>query len=382
MSKAIVLFTNDLRVTANPMIDYLEKYKLEMIPVFIDYNSINPVLEFFPINDQKQEFARQSLHDLTNNLMTTGKKLLIIKENVIQRLCDIILEEDCYRIVTNNHGLSNLDDLLLALEKKFIRRVLDITKFDSNYLIDVNDLNFPLSKVPADFKQFLKLIKGVRLNDLVITPSISSSLGDLVGQIECHRSPELKPYKTNLNNHFSKFLPYLTIGQISPGQLLKIYESSDSKTTKLFTKQLLKLDFIRAHYRNYRDIESLQEVDLSYDQVRRIEQWMEGNTDNEFINAIMRKIRTLGNASLVSKKCAILYYIHVLKLPVFFGYQYFQSQLIEFENSLNHYLWIQYATININLGQAELEIEEQEKKLDPNEYFKNYWNNHKYLAQG
>ena len=96
-------------------------------------------------------------------------------------------------------------------------------------------------------------------------------------------------------------MPYLTIGQISPGELIQIYSGCDMKTQKLFTKQLLKLDFIRSHYRNSIDTERFAVEELTFDQVKNVERWIEGRTDNDFINAIMHKILSMGNASLTSK---------------------------------------------------------------------------------
>ena len=380
MKKAIYVFTNDLRITDNPAIEHLHNNGMNYIPVFIDYNPLVPELAIFPVNAKKKKFLIDAISHLQEQLLHFDKELVIFKEFAGIELIKIAEESGCKTILMNNHNIPWLHQIMQNVELELSRKGIYVEYFDSNYLLDLNDINFPLSRTPDSFKSFLSRIRGSRLKDDISHQiNLSNTLQTLLAEIQEQAIPELLPYKTVLNNHFSKFLPFLTIGQITPGELIKIIEEWSNiemygpKAKKILVKQLLKLDFIRAQFRGKIKNKQFRIQDLDRAESNKLDDWINGQTDSELINAIMHKLKSKSNISLTSKRYTILYYLFVLELPPYYGYKYFENQLLEFDPGLNFYLWYQYDANHLSSKEVLTEIASEHAHLDPEFAFTQYW---------
>jgi deoxyribodipyrimidine photolyase len=269
--------------------------------------------------------------------------------------------------------------MLESIELMLSKNNIFIHYLDSNYLLDLEDLNFPLRNIPADFNDFCVKAKGATLKNVDYELVVPDAVLQIMDEVENEQVPVLHAYKTRLNNHFSKFLPYLSSGIISPAELLEVVKQRstlsplfDTKTLKVLTKQLVKLDFIRATIRNEMPV-VFEEEELSSGQVTQVEQWIEGKTDCDLINAIMHKLKETSMISMTSRSLAILYYSKVLKLPSFFGFQYFQTQLLEFDSSLNMSFWKQNAESVLDQQNLLLELDRRQNLLDPKQCFVEFW---------
>lgn len=380
MKHVLLIFTNDLRLSSQSIVDHLEAARLSYVPVYLDFLQLIPSHEFYPINVAKQKFSVEAVDALKKSLYVRDKELLVIKNDFKEALLDIINKNGCTQVFLSRHTISPLTTLLESMELMLMKNNVFIKYFDTNYLIDLDDLPFPLRKMPDDFKVFVSKIKGVKLHSAEQPVVVPEGVLEILDEIQEEEVPVLLPYKTRLNNHFSKFLPYLTSGRLSPSELLAVVADRanvspyfDKKALKVLTNQLVKLDFIRAKMRN-RQRDAFFEIDLINAQVYLVERWIEGQTDNELINAIMHKLKNKSMISLTSKKLAILYYLKVLKLPAYFGFHYFENQLLEFDSSLNQYLWMEYEAMDFNEETFDQLLIEDQRLLDPKDSFIEFWN--------
>lgn len=380
MKNSLVIFTHDLRLTNQSVIDYLDAEKMSYVPVHLDFLELIPAHNFFTVNVLRRKFNLQATQYLAKALYAKDKELLIINKNFKEALLEVMVKNGCTQVCLSRNTIKPLTDLLQSMELMLLKNNIFIKYFDSNYLIDLDDMPFPLSRMPKDFKIFVNKIKGVRFNSVCDGEIVPEGVLKVLDDIQQEEEPELLPYKTRLNNHFSKFLPYLTSGLISPAKLLEVVVQRsgtspyfDKKAVKVLTNQLMKLDFIRAQMRNSQH-DAFVQTDITSEQINSIEQWIQGQTDYPLINAIMHKLQTMSMISLTSKKLAILYYLKVLKLPMYFGFYYFENQLLEYDNSLNQYLWLEYAGMDLDIEGFENLVSAQQKHLDPKDSFLEYWN--------
>ncbi|WP_456458921.1 deoxyribodipyrimidine photo-lyase [Reichenbachiella sp.] len=379
MKKSLVLFSNDLRLSDHPVLDYVTAQGKDYVPVYLDYNDSFYSCEFFDINLTKRKFISSGIEYLKRKLYLVDKELIIINQDHRQALVDVLVSHGCKQILISRNTTSPLNNLLESMELMLLKNNIFIHYFDSNYLIDLQDLSFPIRNLPYSFNEFCTKIKGVKLRSAETDPLVPEGVLEILDDVKKESVPVLHPYKTRLNNHFSKFLPYLSSGVVSPVELIEAVKHQasistvfDAKTLKTLTKQLVNLDFIRASIRNIMPV-TFDEVDLSSNQVAQVENWIEGNTDNDMINAIMHKLKETSVISLTSKKLTMLYYLKVLNLPAYFGYEYFQSQLLEFDSSLNMYLWKQYEAAQLDHEDLIEEIATRKKQLDPEHSFVEFW---------
>lgn len=379
MKKSLVIFGNDLRLSDHPVLDYITTRGKDYVPVYLDFNDSFYSSEFFEVNLSKRKFISSGVEYLKRKLYLVDKELIVINQDYRQALVDLLVGQGCKQILLSRNTTTPLNNLLESMELMLLKNNIFIHYFDSNYLIDLQDLSFPIRNLPNDFREFCTKIKGIKLRTTETDPLVPEGVLEILDDVQKEAVPVLHPYKTRLNNHFSKFLPYLTSGVVSPAELIEAVRQQatvtpvfDDKTIKLLIKQLVKVDFIRASIRNIMPV-TFDEVDLSATQVRQVENWIEGNTDNEMINAIMHKLKETSVISLTSKKLTMLYYLKVLDLPPYFGYEYFQSQLLEYDSSLNMYLWKQYEATLLNHEDLIEEIDTRKRLLDPEHSFVEFW---------
>lgn len=380
MKNSLIIFTHDLRLNDQAVIDHVKARNLDFIPVYLDFFELLPSQEFFPLNVSKRKFMLNAVEHLKRELYLADKELVVIEENYREALIDLIRRHRCERIFIANQQNSPLTRLISSLEVTLAKHNIFIYYFDNNYLLDLEELPIPLKKIPKDFKNFTSKIKGAALRQIRDEHVVPDVLLDILEEIKNDEIPVLHPYKTRLNNHFSKFLPYLSSGLISPAQLLELIKNNlgvspyfDKKAIKLFTRQLVYLDFVRLRMRD-RDRDVFFEDELNHTQIRDIEKWIEGKTDNDLINAIMHKLRDTNMISLTSRRLAIMYYLKVLNLPAYFGYHYFENQLLEFDNSLILYLWTENDGNETAGENLELHLSDRQRQLDPKQTFVEFWN--------
>lgn len=421
LNNILIWFRNDLRLTDNELLEVASKKGNNITPIFIfdphHFEKVNDV--FHRSSFLKTKFLLESVLAFKQQLRDKGGDLIIRIGNpkeIIPELCE---QYNCNRVYVDKIATTYQQNLDYEIEKKLAPEEKYLDYFYNNTLVPIYYLPFPINKTPEDFKTFQRELNSVWSNlfvhnsniNLNFSTSISDDytpeiddLGDWKHEYELHfpvgkenalkylkalvneefqNVPELTPYKYYLNNNFSKILPWLSLGTISPRGILfhienEYPQNKDKKNTlKLFREQFLRLDFFKLlFYKEYeKDLDA--EENLNPLELKKFKDWINGETDNTLINAIMKKLKHYGNISLTSKNLSIKYYLDILNLPCGLGYQYFSSRLIDYDLSLNLFMWQKHNEESRDPNTTLEEIAFASKKMDKNASFSNYWNEYK-----
>ncbi len=383
LNNILIWFRNDLRITDNELLEVASKKANNIVPIYIfdpyQFEKVNGL--FNRSSFLKVKFLLESVKAFKEYLRSKGGDLIIKIGNPVDLIPELCQKYNCERVYIDKIATSRQQKIDYEIERILAPEEKYLDYYYNNTLVPIYYLPFPINKTPEDFKTFQRELNSIWSNLFVHNSNIElnfsdsladeftpemKDLGSWENEYELHfpvgkenalkylkdlvngefqNVPELTPYKYYLNNNFSKILPWLSLGTVSPRGILFHIENEypnnkDKKIAlRLFREQFLRLDFFKLlFYKNYeRDLHT--EDKLDQDQVDRFKKWINGETDIPLINAIMKKLKRYGNISLTSKNLSIKYYLDILELPCSLGYQYFNSRLIDYDLSLNLFMW-------------------------------------------
>lgn len=379
----LVWFRNDLRTENNRLLDKLIN-KPEASAVIIEepipYESID---DFVLYNKLKLDHRLTSIEQFKEDLSKLGVTVEVLRGKPSEVLPEYCEKNNIDRVYTSkifdNEEIkkSNKLESILAKNNVFVDFIYN------NTWIPVDELPFPLRKVPQKFKAFLKEIKGLEDHfydrDSPVVDHEKDYIEQLITNIEENNTYELKKYVNSPNNNFFKFLPELTLGKVSSPALLdwvtKNYAGhpKKNKILKTFKEQLLMYDHFKLMYISDPEFDLEKPAINKEPDIKAFQKWVRGETRSPLINAIMKKLSTASELSLTSKRLAIDYYNHVLGLPTFWGYWYFKRQLMEYSGEINSFLWKDSLSKEFDKNELHTKICELSARLDPKNDFTSYW---------
>jgi len=379
----LIWFKNDLRIENNRLLEKLRSLKNSVAVIIeepIPYESID---DFVLYNKLKVDYRLTAIEQFKLELTKLGFNVEVLRGKPTEVLPDYCETNKIDRVYTSkifdNEEIQKSYELEILLAKKDI--FIDFVY--NNTWIPVDELPFPLRKIPHKFKAFLKEIKGLENAfydpDAFVINHEKDYIEELIQNIDQNNTYELRKYVNSPNNNFFKFLPDLTLGKISSPALLdwvgKKYGSHPrkNKIVKTFKEQLLMYDHFKMLYISNPSLNLEKPAINKEPDVRQFQKWVRGETRSPLINAIMRKLSTASEISLTSKRLAIDYYNHVLNLPSFWGYWYFKRQLMEYSGEINSHLWQDSFNKSFDKNELHTKICELSAKLDPKNNFTSYW---------
>jgi len=172
----------------------------------------------------------------------------------------------------------------------------------------------------------------------------------------------------------SKFSPWLANGSLSAKQIyfeVKRFEKQHVKNliwrdyfkyvSMKHGKQIFKLDGI------------LNKVyDWSTNQ-NKIQQWIDGLTDEPFVNANMIELKKTGWMSNRGRQNVASYFAKELKLDWRIGASYFESLLIDYDVHSNYGNWMYVAGVGNDPRDRKFNIKLQAERYDPNGKYQCLW---------
>ena len=381
---SIIWFKNDLRIENNRLLDKLktlDSKKAIIIEEPVPHANID---DFISYNNLKAEYRLSSIAQFNQQLITLGIETEILKgkpEIILPAYCK---ENNIKRIFTSRIFDQEEEKKKKNLEQILAKDNIFIDYIYNNMWIPIDELPFPIKRVPEKFKDFMREIKGLEEHYTVtdntdLLEDENEVITALLENIEDNNAYELKKYNHSPNNNFFKFLPELTLGKISSPALLNWVKQKyknhpgQSKIIKTFRHQLFMYDHLKLKYFADPSLDFLEPAISREPDVIAFQKWVNGETKYPLINAIMKKMSTASKISLTSKKLVIDYYNHVLGLPPFWGYWYFKKQLMEYSSELNAYLWKESLSTKKDKKQMKMKVMELGLKLDPKQKFTNHW---------
>ena len=422
----IVLFTSDLRLHDNQTLVEAIKENDEVIPLFCwDEAYMNSEqLGFNRMGKIRRGFLHKVLEDLHLNLKSIGGYLLVKKGNQADVIQELLSRYAIFKVYTKKQvGIEE------KLENERFKNLLltkgvDFEEYSTSTMYHPSDLPFSMSSIPEVFTKFRKIVEkeaSVRqplpAPKAITCPIISNDLQELNSLKETIKldqrnslpkmggesvalahlsyylfeSQHILHYKETRNQLLgiefsSKLSQWLALGCISPKFIYhevkrfeQEVEANDSTYWLIF--ELLWRDFFRFSFKKnplayYQLHGILGESDRKPTRNKQaIDPWINGETQNDFVNAAMKELKATGWTSNRMRQIVASYFIYDLEQDWRVGATYFESQLIDYDVSSNWGNWAYIAGVgNDPRAGRKFNTEKQEEQYDKEKRYQKIWN--------
>ncbi|PTX42095.1 deoxyribodipyrimidine photo-lyase (single-stranded DNA-specific) [Christiangramia gaetbulicola] len=200
----------------------------------------------------------------------------------------------------------------------------------------------------------------------------------------------LAEYKETRNglvgtDYSSKLSAWLANGSISPKQVyheVKRFEKEvkSNQSTYWLIFELIWRDFFKyvslKHGNKIFKIGGILEKDLEWSKNEHtLNQWIEGNTKYDFVNANMKEIAATGFMSNRGRQNVNSFWAKELKQDWRIGAAYFESLLIDYDVHSNWGNWMYNSGVGNDPRDRKFNIEGQADRYDPDQEYQNLWLN-------
>lgn len=414
-AKAILWFRNNLRLNENRCLHYAALNKIEVLPVYI----IDERLEEFVFpniprcGEKRKDWIHANIVSLQNDLQKSGGELYVQKGNIVATLINLIQQTGINTIITNYEpGFEEEQDI----QKLKQLANVNLHVFLDNFLIQHEKIPFTFPQLPLVFTDFRIKIEKLYSEEVFCSNLLPKFIRNNSIANECiyclnneclfvagekgalqrlhfyfFESKLVSTYKetrnqllgTDFSSHFS---PWLALGVISPQTVLRYLRSYEkefaaNESTYWLWFELLWRDFFRFQMMKFGKLFFLKggirnkKIDGIQNELL-FKQWINGKTDEPFVNANMIELKQTGFISNRGRQNVASYLIHDLKIDWRQGAQYFESQLLDYDVSSNWANWAYIAGVgNDPRPFRNFNIQKQQKQYDPNNTYTQYWLN-------
>ena len=199
----------------------------------------------------------------------------------------------------------------------------------------------------------------------------------------------LKDYKNTRNglvgsDYSSKFSAWLANGSISA---VSIYDEVKKFEQKFGTNESTYWLIFELLWRDYFKFIALQHGNKIFhknglqpyknvefqNNPKKLEQWISGKTQSEFVNANMIELQKTGFMSNRGRQNVASYFCKNLKLDWRIGAAYFEEMLIDYDVHSNYGNWLYLAGIGNDARDRSFNTEKQAEQYDSDKKFRNLW---------
>lgn len=416
-------YRNDLRVHDQPYYKFLEKTDY-FIPVFIiDPRWFkNTPFGFRKISLKRWEWIKQSLIDLKKNLKLLGSELLILY-GYPEKILPKIQEETGCAISYQREYATEEFRIELALQQRIAKEHL--CGYHGGFLIEPMEFSEHLPNAALSFSKYRKLMekklknkslelinlnapfpKSIHLKSIKpleiksrkikfafdLFPGETSALEHLNNYLFSDK--KVLTYKKTRNESLgkdfsSKLSFYLNHGSISPkwvyNQIKKFEkEVHKNESTYWLVFELLWRDFFRINgWRFGKKLFLKTGITgtpplIEFDN-QKVKNWMEANTDSNWINAHLQELLRTGFMSNRGRQNVASYFIHDLKQDWRIGAAFFERHLLDYDVYSNYGNWLYIAGMGSDKnGPHIFDVDWQQKHYDPEKNHQYYWLGHRH----
>lgn len=427
IKRAIVWFTTDLRLHDNETLIKAIQENDEVIPVYCFDDAFFSKTAFGQqrMGTFRATFLLEALSDLKAQLKTLGSDLVILKGETTSAICELAKEFEVEKIYTKSHVSSEEISQIKELRKRFSLQGGSVKSFQTHGLYDKNDFPFSLKELPDTFTVFRKKIERITpIRSILKSPStvaspllpsttlpslnelhLDSKTNDKRGVLAFkggekaglarlsyyfEESRCISQYKETRNgmvggDYSSKFSAWLALGCLSARQIyqaLKTYEQTieANESTYWLYFELLWRDYFYFVMEKYNPAFFLKGgikktvPNAIRHHANLFEQWKNGQTGNDFIDANMLELKQTGFMSNRGRQNVASYLCNDLHLDWRYGAAYFEEQLIDYDVHSNWGNWAYLAGVgNDPRENRYFNIEKQAKTYDTHQEFRKLW---------
>ncbi len=426
MENALVWFRNDLRVTDHEALLKACSENKNLIGVYcFDPRHYEKTAFGFPKTGKyRAKFLIETIQDLQTNLKELNIPLLVFQEKPESVIPELIKE---YYIKT-----VYLQKEWTAEEKETENLVKNAStdcqfkSFYQQFLFHPNDIPFKsFQDIPKDFTEFRKACEkrsevrelfnqplpkteNIKVEKESVIPRLSglglkefeedprSAFPFKGGESQAMKrikqyfweSQNLSEYKETRNgligtDYSSKLSAWLANGSISPRQIyfeVKRYEKEvkSNQSTYWLIFELIWRDFFKyvslKHGNKIFKIDGILEKQLTWNNDQdAFNNWTEGTTTEDFVNANMREIAATGFMSNRGRQNVNSYWSKELKQDWRKGAAYFESLLIDYDVHSNWGNWMYNSGVGNDPRDRKFNIKSQADRYDPNNEYQDLW---------
>ncbi|WP_432222250.1 DASH family cryptochrome [Flavobacterium sp. TMP13] len=423
----IVWFKTDLRIADNETLikAIAQCEKVICVYCFDEAHYADTSYGFKKTGNYKTQFLIEALKDLDKSLRAIGSGLLVVKGKPEVEIPKIFKEYKAYKVFAKREVAYEEKQTEKLVQQQLFQVRCEFETFSTSTLYHAEDLPFSITNIPDLFTNFRKqtekestirkpfekpktlvspqmpLLELPTVKELGLKNVKKDSRAVLVykgGETEALKrlhhyfsdSKSLSTYKETRNgmigaDYSSKFSAWLAIGCISSRYIyeeIKKYEKKfgTNDSTYWLTFELLWRDFFRFMFKKhqtkfflYSGIKSEKANSKSLNK-KLLTQWINGQTDSDFINANMIELKLTGFMSNRGRQNVASYFCNELNMDWRYGAAYFESQLIDYDVCSNWGNWAYLAGVgNDGRDQRYFNIAKQANDYDKKMEFRELW---------
>ena len=422
-NNSLIWYRNDLRVDNHSGLFNAIRNSDKILgfycfnPKMFELNELN----FHKTNNYRAKFLIESVENLKTELKKNNISLIIKIGDPVEELTNIISKKNINHIYFQNEWTEEE-----VLEEKSLKNKCVGVKFHSFYgqfLYDPEDLEIQnISNVFTNFRKHCE--KKIEVRNL--TDSISKlnpynliredynvpTLADLglndfdvdsrsafkfkggadsaKERVDYYlwKSNKISYYKKTRNgliglDYSSKFSAWLSNGSISPIEIfwqIKDYEKNilKNQSTYWLIFELIWRDYFKYISMKYGNkifkIGGILEKDYHWSRDKEIfNKWINGLTDEPFVNANMVELSSTGWMSNRGRQNVASYLSKELKIDWRWGARYFESMLIDYDVHSNYGNWMYVSGVGNDPRDRKFNIKFQAERYDPLNKYQNIW---------
>ncbi len=410
-------FGNDLRLHDNAS---LLKAALEVDELFCIY-CLDPQwlmpnrYGLATMSHHRWRFIKESLIDLDKQLHKLGQHLIVCYQSPVKAIYDIASSYQVSYLYRSRQTGYYENQQWLSLQKQL--PLVQFIETDTHTLFALDQLPFPLAKLPDTFTQFKNAVEQCTIakprSPVGFLPSSPAMKTDWLNRFPDYSKSEheiffyggeiagltqLKNYLASENaSHYkkqrneldgwqnsSKLSPWLANGNLSVRQIcfnLNHYEQQTgaNESTYWLFFELLWREYFQwyAHHHGkhlFRFKGIKQQKPLTSFYPERFQKWCNGNTPYPLVNACMKQLNATGFMSNRGRQIVASCLVNELTVDWRYGAAYFEQQLLDYDVASNWGNWQYLAGVGADpRGKRHFDLNKQTQQYDLDGLFINKW---------
>lgn len=413
--RALVWFTQDLRLHDNPVLSYAHSNSGSILHVVFIKDLLHPASMpgIGKPSFNRKKFLYQALLDLSVRLKKQGHSLLTIDGSANEHLSYLILEHNIQVIYKSRQSGYNENKQWQTLKR--IYPFIEFIDYSTFTLFSEDTLPFKLNALPDHFTKFRKTIETEIIQPrpyckttLSADPIVHSKSQSLISELsqkhtifiggETEALNHLKKYfsgqlastykqtRNNLLgfNSSTKLSPWLAQGSLSIIRVynyLKYYEEIIEKndSTYWIYFELLWREFFfwvakKQGSALFTKRGRKKTAPLTSFYAERFQAWCNGETPWPIVNACMKELVETGFLSNRGRQIVASCLVNELDMDWRYGAAFFEQHLLDYDVASNWGNWQYLAGVGVDpRGKRHFDLDKQARKIDPNgEYIKKW----------
>ena len=371
----------------------------------------------------RTQFLLETLHDLQRQLLQKNISLLVYvdtPENRIQRICETYQVTAVYK----QKGWTSEEVNITNSVKESLPLEIKIEEIYNQFLYHPDDINIEIQNIPQVFSNLRKKlekyvsirpevhISKLEVENIVEEKTSIPTLQDLGfeefnqntktafpfkgGETEAlnrlddyfFQTKKLGFYKKTRNglvgkDYSSKFSPWLANGSLSARTIywnVKKFEQEEYKnqSTYWLIFELIWRDYFKfismKHENDIFKLGGILHKDYKWiSNENLVQQWINGETKDDFVNANMIELKETGWMSNRGRQNVASYFSKELNLDWRIGAAYFEAMLLDYDVHSNYGNWMYVSGVGNDSRDRKFNTQLQAERYDTNHSFRKLW---------